>query len=234
MEGTRQATKSGRRAPAPLRQPLPCHKASEQRPRTGRLTKQRRRFPLCRSGAGTKRDGAGRRTSRGHPRRPGDCGEERLRALGENALPYPSRRKAACSLGAALDPLLPPCAGSFKRGTSKPPTHKRRGGAGVPRYLLLAARSSPTAYVPEPALPRARRRALGTGCPPPLQETETQLSPVATWRLLKEPLGLAVAGRQPQARSPRMRRASWMSLGMMVTRLAWMAQRLVSSKSPTR
>ncbi|XBI07831.1 hypothetical protein VPH35_135671 [Triticum aestivum] len=31
-----------------------------------------------------------------------------------------------------------------------------------------------------------------------------------------------------------MRRASWMSLGMMVTRLAWMAQRLVSSNSPTR
>ena len=30
-----------------------------------------------------------------------------------------------------------------------------------------------------------------------------------------------------------MRRASWMSLGMMVTRLAWMAQRLVSSKRPT-
>ena len=37
-----------------------------------------------------------------------------------------------------------------------------------------------------------------------------------------------------QALSPLMRRASWMSLGMMVTRLAWMAQRLVSSKSPTR
>ena len=35
-------------------------------------------------------------------------------------------------------------------------------------------------------------------------------------------------------RSPRMRRASWMSLGMIVTRLAWMAQRLVSSKRPTR
>ena len=35
-------------------------------------------------------------------------------------------------------------------------------------------------------------------------------------------------------RSPRMRRASWMSLGMMVTRLAWMAQRLVSSNSDTR
>ncbi|RCV33606.1 hypothetical protein SETIT_7G095400v2 [Setaria italica] len=31
-----------------------------------------------------------------------------------------------------------------------------------------------------------------------------------------------------------MRRASWMSLGMMVTRLAWIAQRLVSSNSPTR
>jgi hypothetical protein len=31
-----------------------------------------------------------------------------------------------------------------------------------------------------------------------------------------------------------MRRASWMSLGMMVTLLAWMAQRLVSSKRPTR
>ena len=37
--------------------------------------------------------------------------------------------------------------------------------------------------------------------------------------------------RRIYARSPRMRRASWMSLGMMVTRLAWMAQRLVSSKS---
>ena len=36
------------------------------------------------------------------------------------------------------------------------------------------------------------------------------------------------------ARSPRMRRASWMSLGMMVTRLAWMAHKLVSSKSPTK
>ena len=35
-------------------------------------------------------------------------------------------------------------------------------------------------------------------------------------------------------RSPRMRRASWMSLGMMVTRLAWMAHKLVSSKRPTR
>ena len=36
------------------------------------------------------------------------------------------------------------------------------------------------------------------------------------------------------ALSPRMRRASWMSLGMMVTRLAWMAARLVSSNRPTR
>lgn len=36
------------------------------------------------------------------------------------------------------------------------------------------------------------------------------------------------------ARSPRMRLASWMSLGMMVTRLAWIAHRLVSSKRPTR
>ena len=34
--------------------------------------------------------------------------------------------------------------------------------------------------------------------------------------------------------SPRMRRASWMSLGMMVTRLAWMAHKLVSSKRPAR
>ncbi|CAA6675081.1 unnamed protein product [Spirodela intermedia] len=31
-----------------------------------------------------------------------------------------------------------------------------------------------------------------------------------------------------------MRRASWISLGMIVTRLAWIAQRFVSSKSPTR
>ena len=33
--------------------------------------------------------------------------------------------------------------------------------------------------------------------------------------------------------SPRILRASCMSLGMMVTRLAWMAHRLVSSKRPT-
>ena len=33
-------------------------------------------------------------------------------------------------------------------------------------------------------------------------------------------------------RSPRMRRANWMSLGMMVTRLAWMAHKLVSSNRP--
>ena len=57
--------------------------------------------------------------------------------------------------------------------------------------------------------------------------------------------GAAVAGRvssgtelhaalRAYERSPRMRRASWMSLVMMVTRLAWMAQRLVSSKRPTR
>ena len=36
------------------------------------------------------------------------------------------------------------------------------------------------------------------------------------------------------ARSPLILLASWMSLGMMVTLLAWIAQRLVSSKSPTR
>lgn len=40
--------------------------------------------------------------------------------------------------------------------------------------------------------------------------------------------------RQAQALSPRILLASWMSLGMIVTRLAWMAQRLVSSNSPTR
>jgi len=36
------------------------------------------------------------------------------------------------------------------------------------------------------------------------------------------------------ARSPRIRLANWISLGMMVTRLAWMAHKLVSSKRPTR
>ena len=34
-------------------------------------------------------------------------------------------------------------------------------------------------------------------------------------------------------RSPRMRRASWMSFGMIVTRLAWMAHKFVSSKRLT-
>ena len=36
------------------------------------------------------------------------------------------------------------------------------------------------------------------------------------------------------ALSPRIRRASWISLGMMVTRLAWIAHKFVSSKSLTR
>ena len=36
------------------------------------------------------------------------------------------------------------------------------------------------------------------------------------------------------ARSPQIRLASWMSFGMMVTRLAWMAHRLASSNSLTR
>ena len=34
--------------------------------------------------------------------------------------------------------------------------------------------------------------------------------------------------------SPRIRLASWMSLGMMVTLRAWMAHKLVSSNSPMR
>merc|ERR1719397_2169203 len=37
-----------------------------------------------------------------------------------------------------------------------------------------------------------------------------------------------------QALSPRILLASWISLGMMITLLAWMAQRLVSSNRPTR
>ena len=36
------------------------------------------------------------------------------------------------------------------------------------------------------------------------------------------------------ALSPRIRLASWMSLGMMVTHWAWMAHKLVSSNNPTR
>ena len=36
------------------------------------------------------------------------------------------------------------------------------------------------------------------------------------------------------ARSPRIRRASWMSFGIMVTRLAWIAHKFVSSKRPTK
>ncbi len=36
-----------------------------------------------------------------------------------------------------------------------------------------------------------------------------------------------------RSRSLRIRRVSWMSLGMMVTLLAWMAHKFESSKSPT-
>ena len=38
----------------------------------------------------------------------------------------------------------------------------------------------------------------------------------------------------PYARSPRIRLASWMSFGMMVTRLVWIAHRLESSSKLTR
>ena len=40
--------------------------------------------------------------------------------------------------------------------------------------------------------------------------------------------------QQVYARSPRIRRASWMSFGMIVTRFAWIAHKLVSSNRPTR
>jgi histone H3 len=43
-----------------------------------------------------------------------------------------------------------------------------------------------------------------------------------------------LTSRLPYARSPLIRRANWMSFGMIVTLLAWMAQRLVSSNRPTR
>jgi hypothetical protein len=55
-----------------------------------------------------------------------------------------------------------------------------------------------------------------------------------------ETAALSLLDRRPRGRgrayerSPRRRRASWMSLGWMVTRLAWMAAKLVSSKSETR
>ena len=43
-----------------------------------------------------------------------------------------------------------------------------------------------------------------------------------------------MCGEVSQVHSPRILLASWMSLGKMVTHLAWMAQRLVSSNNPTR
>ena len=45
---------------------------------------------------------------------------------------------------------------------------------------------------------------------------------------------VCVFGGGSYTRSPRIHLASWMSLGMMVTRRAWMAHKLVSSNSPTK
>ena len=58
----------------------------------------------------------------------------------------------------------------------------------------------------------ARKRFHGHPFPIPQTQPQTPCVPVS---------------RPPAAyaRSPRIRRASWMSFGMMVTRLAWMAQR---------
>ena len=50
--------------------------------------------------------------------------------------------------------------------------------------------------------------------------------------VLKGPYFVFVSAAQ--ALSPRILLASWMSLGMMVTHLAWIAQRLVSSNNPTK
>ncbi|XP_062348512.1 uncharacterized protein LOC134043796 [Cinclus cinclus] len=47
---------------------------------------------------------------------------------------------------------------------------------------------------------------------------------------LKRAFRFKTERQETQARSPRMRRASWMSLGMMVTRLAWMAHSAMTAE----
>ena len=75
-----------------------------------------------------------------------------------------------------------------------------------------------TAITPLPLSPRH------PCSPPPTNSSEPNLP-------LPPPL---VQRHLPYALSPLILRANWMSLGMMVTRLAWMAQRLVSSNRDTR
>ena len=58
-------------------------------------------------------------------------------------------------------------------------------------------------------------------------------SPQMPWVLLRR-TEFCVCGEASQVRSPRILLASWMSLGKMVTHLAWMAQRLVSLNNPMR
>jgi len=70
----------------------------------------------------------------------------------------------------------------------------------------------------------------------PLKKIKRVHRPIPAMRKLKLSVqgGLSEDRRPPYARSPRILRASWISLGMMVTRLAWIAHKLLSSKRPTR
>jgi len=104
------------------------------------------------------------------------------------------------------------------------PTHSPTyggGGRGGPTYL-------PSSYIYVHlaiTLTLAERRPQCHRLPACRPEPITRRLEIVVVDLLPSPA---------YARSPRMRRASWTSLGMMVTRLPWMAQRLVSSNRPTR
>lgn len=103
-------------------------------------------LPLGGAGQKSRKAGGGEETAKSTRRL--RCRGKRPRAPRENAFPYcPAAAEglpAPYSRHRSRLPLLPPHADTLKRGTSEPPTHAGhgRGSCGVPRYLLLAARTS--------------------------------------------------------------------------------------------
>lgn len=92
----------------------------------------------------------------------------------------------------------------------------------TPSHPITAGHRHTTLLLSSFFLPDAQAAAQSTAHPPFNNLMTGNVSPPPR----------AISSRQP--RSPRMRRASWMSLTMIVTRFPCIAHRLVSSKSSTR
>jgi len=154
---------------------------------------------------------------------------------GARLLACAARAVAAAAIAAAAarrpPPPLPPPRGSTRRRPSATAPMARRAGGGSPAASCGRRRECQSrrfarrffffffcAYVPPPPLPPFRLSAMSLRNVNESSELNASTSPQS----------------KSYARSPRMRRESWMSFDMTVTRLPWMAHSWASWKRPTR